>query len=82
VSVTISLIAVFILVLFMGGIIGRLFWEFAMTVSAAIIMSALISLTVTPTTCARVIRHRRPDQHGRVYRAFECAFMKRFGGGC
>jgi len=80
VSMTTSLIAVFIPVLFMSGVIGRLFREFAMTVGAAIVMSGLISLTVTPTMCARLIRHHRPDEHGRVYRVCERAFesMLRF----
>jgi multidrug efflux pump len=74
VSMTTSLIAVFIPVLFMSGIIGRLFREFAVTVSAAIVMSGLISLTVTPMMCARLIRRRRPEVRGRVYRACERAF--------
>ena len=74
VSMTTSLIAVFIPVLFMSGIIGRLFREFAITVSAAIVMSGLISLTVTPTMCARLIRYRRPDERGRLYRACERVF--------
>ena len=80
VSMTTSLIAVFIPVLFMTGIVGRLFREFAMTVGAAIVMSGLISLTVTPTMCARLIRHHRPDEHGRVYRVCERVFdaMLRF----
>src|SRR3984893_2675614 len=73
-SMPTSLIAVFIPVLFMSGIIGRLFREFAMTVGAAIVMSGLISLTVTPTMCARLIRHRRPEQHGRFYRVCEHVF--------
>ena len=59
VSMTTSLIAVFIPVLLMSGIIGRLFREFAMTVGAAVVMSAVISLTVTPTMCAWLIRHQR-----------------------
>jgi multidrug efflux pump len=74
VSMTTSLIAVFIPVLFMSGVIGRLFREFAMTVSAAIVMSGLISLTVTPTMCARLLRDHRPHEHGPVYQAFERAF--------
>jgi multidrug efflux pump len=80
VSMTTSLIAVFIPVLFMSGIIGRLFREFAMTVGAAIVMSGLISLTVTPTMCARLMRHHQRNEHGRVYRACERVFdsMLRF----
>ena len=80
VSMTTSLIAVFISVLLMSGIIGRLFREFAMTVSTAIVMSGLISLTLTPTMCATLLRHHRPHEHGRIYRAFERVFewMLRF----
>jgi len=79
-SMTTSLIAVFIPVLFMSGIIGRLFREFAMTVGAAIVMSGVISLTVTPTMCARLIRHHRPEEHGHLYRVCERIFdsMLRF----
>jgi hydrophobic/amphiphilic exporter-1 (mainly G- bacteria), HAE1 family len=79
-SMTTSLIAVFIPVLFMSGIIGRLFREFAMTVGAAIVMSGVISLTVTPTMCARLIRHHRPEEHGHLYRMCERVFgsMLRF----
>jgi hydrophobe/amphiphile efflux-1 (HAE1) family protein len=58
VSMTVSLIAVFIPLLFMGGIIGRLFREFAMTVSVALVMSAVISLTLTPMMCAHLLGHR------------------------
>jgi hydrophobe/amphiphile efflux-1 (HAE1) family protein len=64
VSMTASLVAVFIPLLFMGGIIGRMFREFAMTVSAALAVSALVSLTLTPMLCARLIRGR----HGEVDR--------------
>jgi hydrophobe/amphiphile efflux-1 (HAE1) family protein len=80
VSMTTSLIAVFIPVLFMSGIIGRLFREFAMTVGAAIVISGLISLTLTPSMCARLIRYHRPEQHGHVYRVCERVFdsMLRF----
>jgi multidrug efflux pump len=80
VSMTTSLIAVFIPVLFMSGIIGRLFREFAMTVSTAIVMSGLISLTVTPTMCVRLIRRHRPGERGPVFQACESIFasMLRF----
>ncbi|MBV8650674.1 MAG: efflux RND transporter permease subunit, partial [Alphaproteobacteria bacterium] len=74
VSMTVSLVAVFIPVLLMGGVIGRLFREFAMTVGAAIVMSGLISLTVTPMMCARFIRHHDSTGHGRLYRLSERAF--------
>jgi multidrug efflux pump len=74
VSMTVSLLAVFIPVLLMGGIIGRLFREFAMTVGAAVTMSALISLTVTPMMCARFISRTRDAEHGRLYRFSEGVF--------
>ena len=67
VSISISLIAVFIPLLFMGGIIGRLFREFAITLSAAIAVSMLISLTTTPMMCARVLAPERNVRHGRLY---------------
>jgi multidrug efflux pump len=84
VSMTSSLIAVFIPVLLMSGVIGRLFREFAMTVGVAVIMSAIVSLTVTPMMCARFLRHRREEEHGRLYRIFERAFAemsRRYGSG-
>ncbi|MGF6851462.1 efflux RND transporter permease subunit [Paraburkholderia sp. CI3] len=68
ISMTISLIAVFIPILLMGGIVGRLFREFAVTVSAAIVMSALVSLTVTPMLCGWLIRLPEPDGGGRMRR--------------
>ena len=72
-SISISLIAVFIPLLLMGGIVGRLFREFAVTLSVAIIFSMVISLTATPTMCAHLIR---PHQaHGRLYRLSERAFQ-------
>lgn len=74
VSMTISLIAVFIPILLMGGIVGRLFREFAVTVSVAILMSGLISLTVTPMMCAWLIKHDHDAEHGRLYRWSEAAF--------
>ena len=61
VSMTISLAAVFIPVLFMGGIVGRLFHEFAITVVAAILLSGLVSLTLTPVLCSRMLKHRTPE---------------------
>ncbi len=64
-SMSLSLIAVFIPILLMGGIIGRLFREFAVTLSAAILISLLISLTVTPTMCARLLRSRAEERPGR-----------------
>jgi HAE1 family hydrophobic/amphiphilic exporter-1 len=73
-SISISLIAVFIPLLLMGGMIGRLFQEFAVTVTVAIAVSALVSLTLTPTMGARLLRQERPDQQGRLARALERCF--------
>jgi multidrug efflux pump len=67
-SISISLIAVFIPLLLMGGIIGRLFREFAITLSTAILVSMVISLTTTPMMCSRVMRSDHGVQHGRLYR--------------
>jgi len=74
-SMSLSLIAVFIPILLMGGIVGRLFREFAVTLSVAILVSLLVSLTTTPMMCARVLR-RPPEGHrpGRLYRASERVF--------
>jgi multidrug efflux pump subunit AcrB len=69
-SISLSLIAVFIPLLFMAGILGRLFREFAVTVSAAVVVSAIVSLTLAPMLCSRFLRHA-PDHHGRAYRAIE-----------
>ena len=74
VSMTISLIAVFIPILLMSGIVGRLFREFAVTVSVAILMSAVISLSVTPMMCAWLLRHRAEQTHGPWYRRSEWVF--------
>ncbi len=79
VSISISLIAVFIPLLLMGGIIGRLFREFALTVTAAIIVSVVVSLTLTPMLCSRFL-HKQSDQHGRVFRAIEWGFETLIGG--
>ncbi len=73
-SISLSLVAVFIPILLMGGIVGRLFREFAVTLSVAIGVSLLISLTTTPMMCARLLRPEREIQHGRVYRVSERAF--------
>jgi len=67
VSITVSLIAVFIPILFMGGIVGRLFREFGVTVSVAIVLSALIALTLSPSLAALVLKDPRAVQHGRLY---------------
>ena len=72
VSISVSLVAVFIPVLMMGGIVGRLFREFAVTVCVAVLISAAVSLTLTPMLCARFLRHK--PQHGRLYRLVERGF--------
>jgi hydrophobe/amphiphile efflux-1 (HAE1) family protein len=74
VSITISLIAVFIPVLFMGGIIGRMFREFGVTVAIAIVLSAILALTLSPTMAALVLENPHAMRHGRLYRANERAF--------
>ena len=71
-SISISLVAVFIPLLLMGGIVGRLFREFAVTLSAAILVSLVVSLTATPSMCAHLLAHG--ESHGRAYRASERAF--------
>jgi multidrug efflux pump len=73
-SLTVSLIAVLIPLLFMGDIIGRLFREFAVTLSMTILVSAVVSLTLTPMMCARILRHRPNSEQGALYRASERAF--------
>jgi len=75
VSMTLSLVAVFIPVLFMGGILGRLLNEFAITIGSAILISGFISLTLTPMLCARFLRHEEGRAHGRVYMALERGFQ-------
>ncbi|KXS33407.1 MAG: Cation/multidrug efflux pump [Candidatus Gallionella acididurans] len=69
ISLTFSLIAVLIPLLFMGDVVGRLFREFAITLAVAILISALVSLTLTPMMCARLLHHTPPEQQGRFYRA-------------
>jgi multidrug efflux pump len=73
-SMSVSLIAVFIPILLMGGIVGRLFREFAVTLSVAILVSLLISLTTTPMMCARLLRRDTERKHGRLYHASETVF--------
>jgi hydrophobe/amphiphile efflux-1 (HAE1) family protein len=73
VSISISLIAVFIPLLLMGGLVGRLFREFAVTVSITVIISAFVSLTLTPMMCARFLQ-KETEQHGRLYRIIEAMF--------
>jgi hydrophobe/amphiphile efflux-1 (HAE1) family protein len=78
-SISLSLIAVFIPLLLMGGIIGRLFREFALTVTASIVVSALVSLTLAPMLCARFMQRESGD-HGRLYRAIEAGFNGMLAG--
>src|SRR5207247_4183848 len=66
-SISISLVAVFLPILLMGGIVGRLFREFAVVLSTAILVSLVVSLTTTPMMCARLLRHQKPEEHGRIY---------------
>jgi multidrug efflux pump len=73
-SLTVSLIAVLIPLLFMGEVIGRLFREFAITLSVTILISAIVSLTLTPMMCARLLRHRPMNQQGRFYRVSQTVF--------
>jgi multidrug efflux pump len=73
-SISISLIAVFIPILLMSGIVGRLFREFAITLSAAILVSMVVSLTTTPAMCAHLLKREQPEGHGALYRANERVF--------
>jgi HAE1 family hydrophobic/amphiphilic exporter-1 len=76
ISITFALIAVFIPVLLMGGMVGRVFREFAVTVAVAIVISGFVSLTLTPMLCARVLRHHSPDErHNALLRAFDALFQ-------
>jgi multidrug efflux pump len=74
ISLTVSLIAVLIPLLFMGGVIGRLFREFAVTLAVTIILSAVVSLTLTPMMCSRILRHNPKEQQGRFFKASERVF--------
>ncbi len=73
-SISISLVAVFIPLLLMSGMVGRMFQEFAVTVTVAIGVSVLVSLTLTPMMGARLLRHERPEDQGRLSRALEWFF--------
>jgi multidrug efflux pump len=81
VSISVSLVAVFIPILLMGGIVGRLFREFAVTLSVAIGVSMVVSLTTTPMMCAALLKARSPGDrgHGRLYRASERVFQWVYG---
>ena len=74
VSLTVSLIAVLIPLLFMGDVVGRLFREFAVTLAITILVSAVVSLTLTPMMCAKLLKHKPEAQRGRFYRASEKVF--------
>jgi len=78
-SMSASLMAVFIPILLMGGIVGRLFREFAVVLSVAVAVSLVVSLTTTPMMCARFLKSRRGEAHGRLYRASERAFDRLLG---
>jgi hydrophobic/amphiphilic exporter-1 (mainly G- bacteria), HAE1 family len=83
VSMTLSLAAVFIPILFMEGILGRLFREFAVTICSAILISGLVSVTLTPMLCSRFLRDSKGSRHGFLYRTIERGFdgMRNFYGG-
>ena len=74
VSMSLSLVAVFIPLLFMGGVVGRLFHEFAVTLSVAVLVSGVISLTLTPTMCSRLLKPEKAGRRGLFYRASESVF--------
>ncbi len=80
ISISISLIAVFIPLLLMSGIVGRLFHEFAITVIAAILCSVVVSLTLTPMLCSRFLVSEHDREHGRLYRVIEWGFDGILGG--
>ena len=80
ISMTISLTAVFIPVMFMSGIVGRLLHEFAVTICASILVSGIVSLTLTPMLCSRYLKHTANEKHGRVFQAFECFFAALLSG--
>lgn len=74
-SMSISLIAVFIPMLFMGGIVGRLFHEFAVTLSVAVLVSLVVSISTTPMMCSRILKAQADIKHGSLYLASERAFV-------
>ncbi|MFN2633231.1 MAG: multidrug efflux RND transporter permease subunit [Thermoanaerobaculia bacterium] len=75
-SLTVSLIAVLIPLLFMGDVVGRLFREFAVTLSVTILVSAFVSLTLTPMMCAKLLRHKKPEEQSRFYKSSERIFVR------
>ena len=78
-SLTVSLIAVLIPLLFMGDVVGRLFREFAVTLGVTILISAVVSLTLTPMMCARMLKHTPPERQGRFFRASQRVFDRIIG---
>jgi multidrug efflux pump len=76
ISLTISLLAVLIPLLFMGDVVGRLFREFAITLGVTIVLSALVSLTLTPMMCSRMLRHKPVEKQSRFYRTTETLFER------
>src|SRR6185312_9747549 len=74
-SMTMSLVAVFIPILFMGGLIGRLFHEFAVTIGVAILVSGFVSLTLTPMLCSRFLKSHHGEVHGRFFNATERVYQ-------
>ena len=80
ISMTLSLTAVFIPVMFMSGIVGRLLNEFAVTICASILVSGIVSLTLTPMLCSRYLKHTVNEEHGKVFRAFERFFAGLLSG--
>src|SRR6266581_4035191 len=78
-SLSVSLIAVFIPLIFMSGVVGRLFREFAITLSVAVAVSAIVSLTLTPMMCARLLRPEAEEKHGRLYRLTDRMFQALLG---
>jgi HAE1 family hydrophobic/amphiphilic exporter-1 len=80
ISISVSLVAVFIPLLLMGGIVGRLFREFAVTVTLTIGVSVIISLTLTPMLCSLFLKNEHATRHGRLYQLFEAGFDKMLAG--
>ncbi len=79
ISMTLSLVAIFIPLFFLGGIMGRLFREFSVTIGVAVLVSCVISLSLTPMLCSRFLREPHLIHHGRVYRASEALYQKTVG---
>jgi HAE1 family hydrophobic/amphiphilic exporter-1 len=80
IAISVSLVAVFIPLLLMGGIVGRLFREFAVTVTLTIAVSVVVSLTLTPMLCSRFLKNTHSEKHGKLYQFFEDGFEKLLNG--